>query len=655
MWYRQLFRRHLLDMHIEDWDEAFLSEFSPQTYVENLKKAKINYAMIYLQSHVGLCYWPTASGEMHRAMIQRPSMLRETIELCRKAGIRVCGYYSLIYNTREHDKHPEWRMLLESGKSRREERVQDASMAFASKQAGRYGLCCPSNEDYLQFVLTQIDEMLEYFPLDAMFFDMPFWPHSCYCEHCRKAFGKDIPQSVTDEVHRFKFKQMGEFIRAVTDRVKSHCPDMPVEHNFASSISGNSCGCAEEVLDCCDYVGGDLYGSIYNHNFACKFFRAASRDNQPFEQMLSRCKPALRMHTLSKTDAELKTAMAATIAHHGATLMIDAIDPVGTMDSRVYERIGRVYDWQTSYEPHLHGHPLADVGIYYGMRSRRLGNRFNSRECGIGVGKMLLGKHILYDVTGSFGALDYPLIFAPSLSALEDKTRLLDYVREGGCLYISGCDDVAFVEELTGNRYEGSREVVQVYMAPTEGDMGEFNAKYPMPFDVDSVPLMTGGGRVLATLTFPYTDADELRFAAIHSNPPGRPSDYAALTVSEYGKGKVLWSALPIEGADYDECRDILWALCQQVCPIEPTVCSAAPDGVEVTAFVQEDGWQVNAAVLERETVGEFDVALKTERPCLVVRLPEGTPIESEYKNGYTVWRTRNEEYLAMYQIGEEK
>ena len=58
-WYKNLYRRHLLDMHIEDWDERFLSEFSPEEYAENLKRAKIQCAMIYLQSHEGLCNFPT--------------------------------------------------------------------------------------------------------------------------------------------------------------------------------------------------------------------------------------------------------------------------------------------------------------------------------------------------------------------------------------------------------------------------------------------------------------------------------------------------------------------------------------------------------------------------------------------------------------------
>ena len=46
MWYSKSYRRHLCDMHIDDWDERFLSEFSPETYVENLKKANLDAILI---------------------------------------------------------------------------------------------------------------------------------------------------------------------------------------------------------------------------------------------------------------------------------------------------------------------------------------------------------------------------------------------------------------------------------------------------------------------------------------------------------------------------------------------------------------------------------------------------------------------------------
>ena len=42
MWYSNLYRRHLIDMHIEDDRELYLSEFSPEIYLENLKKCTLN-------------------------------------------------------------------------------------------------------------------------------------------------------------------------------------------------------------------------------------------------------------------------------------------------------------------------------------------------------------------------------------------------------------------------------------------------------------------------------------------------------------------------------------------------------------------------------------------------------------------------------------
>ncbi len=39
-------------MHIEDWDDRFLSEFDPEEYYKNLVRAKVRSAMIYFHSHV---------------------------------------------------------------------------------------------------------------------------------------------------------------------------------------------------------------------------------------------------------------------------------------------------------------------------------------------------------------------------------------------------------------------------------------------------------------------------------------------------------------------------------------------------------------------------------------------------------------------------
>ena len=141
MWYQTAYRRHLCDMHIEDWDEQFFSQFSPEKYVQDLITAKVQNPMIYLQSHVGLCYYPTASGQMHKALIGREDLMKRTVDLCREKGMPVVGYYSLIFNTREHDAHPDWRMHKKDGMSQRENpQPQCQAMDFSTAHSYRYCL-----------------------------------------------------------------------------------------------------------------------------------------------------------------------------------------------------------------------------------------------------------------------------------------------------------------------------------------------------------------------------------------------------------------------------------------------------------------------------------------------------------------------------------
>ena len=660
MFYSKLYRRHLLDMHIEDWDDAFLRDFSPEVYVENLKKANVNYAMIYLQSHTGKCNYPTRVGVMHKAFEGRPDMIRRTIDLCHENGIRVCGYYSLIYNTVEHDRHPSWRMVLENGKSRRECKQSDQEFVFANPKTARYGFCCPTNSDYRQFVNDQIDEMLAYFDCDALFFDMPFWSHSCHCASCKKAYGGQLPAEGSREFMEFKARMMGQFVQGVTDHVKRRNPDMPVSHNYASAIaSSTNSGCVEEVLAACDYVGGDLYGDLYNHSFACKFYKNATA-NQPFEQMFSRCKPALRMHTLTKSYDEMKTALASTMAHHGATLVIDAVDPVGTMDARVYDRVGDIFRFQEGYEPWFKGEMVEEVGLYYGLRSRPKPGVTTSLTCCANACKTLARAHIPFGVTGSFHSLSgYRVIAAPLLSEMEEKDndRLIKYVENGGTLYLSGCGNGKLVEALTGNRFLSMTEEKNVYFAPKaeyEDIFDGFTAKYPLPFEEPAAMVEAKRAEILATLTFPYTKPDDLEFAAIHSDPPGVCSAYPAVTVNAFGKGRVIWSAIPMESMQYEEYRRIFLKLLHFGVERKYFFESDAPVNVELTAFVSDGSVTVNAVVMDEEVVStsvapfavSVDVLAKS-----VKLLPEGKEIPFTVKNGRTEFSTRKLHIFDMYQL----
>ena len=678
MWYEKSYRRHLADMHIDDWSEEFLSEFSPEKYVENLKTAKITNAMIYLQSHVGLCYFPTNVGVMHKAFMGREDMIKRLVDLCHENGIAVSGYYSLIYNTREHDRHTDWRMLTASGKSKREnadEAADSQKLDFASARSGRYGLCCPNCLEYREFVYNQIDEMLEYFTLDGFFFDMPFWAHTCYCDNCRRRFreefGYEMPINPKNDkefkdILSKKYQWMGEFIGSVTDHVKARAPELSVEHNFASGIAGDSHnGCGEEVARACDFLGGDLYGGIINHSLACKFYKNIT-PNAPFDYMFSRCKPALASHTLTKTEDEMRSEIMLTAAHHGATMVIDAIDPVGTFDKRVYETVGKVFAEHEKYEKYFTGEMDEDIGLYYSIKSRfnTRGEIYQNKTASIQVATTLIEEHIPFGVTGNFHRLDYKALVLPMLSDFDrcDIGRIKSYLENGGRVYMSGAESADILETLVGAKLTGRTEEKNVYIAPT--DNGEryfygFNKKYPLPFD-GSAPIVEvdSDSEILATLTLPYSTPKEIRFASIHSDPPGRASDIPVILRKRVGKGEIIWSALPIESIGFFEYKKIFTSILLSMIPdYKPSFTSAdAPDDVEITLFEIDGYMTVNMCCITERAVNKkyppFTVAVKCDKAPLAVKLlPNESEIPFTYENGYVYFKTEELYIFDMYQI----
>ncbi len=673
MWYENSYRRHLCDMHIEDWDESFLSEFDPEAYYANLKKANVQNAMLYFQSHVGLCYYPTRSGKMHNAFVGKEDTMKRLVQLCRSNGITVTGYYSLNYNNWAHDTHPQWRMRQLDGKSRRESAVV-AETECAKTGVFRYGLCCPNNLEYREFVKEQIKEMVEYFEFDGMFFDMPFWPHACYCDSCKERWAKEVGGELpTVEDYQdprwllFMEKRaqwMGEIAQLATDEVKRLVPHVSVEHNVAQIGTAGKTGCEEAVLAASDYAGGDLYGGIYQQSFVCKLYRNATK-HQPFEYMLTRCTPRLSKHTVTKSEDFLRSEVCLTAAHHGATLLIDAIDPVGTLDSRVYERFGRIFEEKASYEKYFKGDLTEDIGLYFSMRSKfnAHGEPYRNHSSCVNTTITMIMNHICAGVTGTFHDLKkYPVLLAPMLTVADstDYDRIIEYVRDGGQLYLSGSDCEGLLKEFFGAQVEGRTQERVVYVAPNEkaGDcFGFCNAKYPLHFD-GTAPILSGVDeeKVIATVTLPYTHQDTVKFAAIHSDPPGVPTKIPAVAVTKYGKGTVLWSGMAIEGEKIYEYRRILLNLLRKFFRMETSVKTNAPRDVEITLFREKDSMYVNAVLLNEEEearrVEPFTVAVRCEKaPQKLLLLPQEQEIPFRFRDGMAEFDVPSLGIFKMYQL----
>ena len=642
-WYKGVFRRQLTDMHIHDEDEAFLSEFNADAYYENLVKAKIQSPMIYLQSHTGLCNYATETARTHKHFLHGENELKRLLKKCKDGGMKVVGYYSLIFNNWAAENHPAWEQVYANGDTWRD-------------RGQRYGLCCPNNLEYRDFLKVQIDELVREFKdsnLDGLFYDMPYWEVTCHCDACKKRFkeetGMDLPEKEDFKdstwLRYVKARQdwMVEFVQFVREYTNKVYPSVTVEFNYAAVIGCDWLGGSTEgINDECEFTGGDLYGDLYSHSFACKYYYGVTK-NQPFEYMTCRCDKTLREHTITKPQKTLEREILLTAAHHGASLIIDAIDPIGTLDERVYERLGKAFDRQIPFEPYMgRGNLYSEVAVYFDSKTMYTtdgSDRYN-RTCAIGAVKKLIEAHVPTAIVSN-NRLDnlskYQMVIAPALQDFDNDAPLkfIEYVKNGGTLYLSGKSDSRLIKEFFGGKvvgetygdcpYTGVQLGARVYISPKtafESEFGEFNEKYPLPLTY-YLPLMEGAdGNVKATIALPYAPPDyNYHYASIHSCPPWKNTEYPAFIEKTYGKGKVIWCAAMLEYDDREAFKNIFKGIVERNV-VKKYDCKASK-GVECVIFEDENASLISLCDLqydENKTSGNIPLSVKTDRAPKFVR-----------------------------------
>ncbi len=95
---------------------------------------------------------------------------------------------------------------------------------------------------------------------------------------------------------------------------------------------------------------------------------------------------------------------------------------------------------------------------------------------------------------------------------------------------------------------------------------------------------------IAAKVTLPFTDPDgPSRFASIHSNPPGRPTEFAAVVSRSFGKGRVTWCAAPIESHRQSVHRSVFRAMISDLARGQFSFELAAPPAVQAVVYDQAD------------------------------------------------------------------
>jgi Hypothetical glycosyl hydrolase 6 len=680
-------QRHILvDMHIPDWDERFLSKFDARRMVDLYCKAGADAVMTFCNSHVGLCYWPTKVGKEHERT-RGGDLVGETVRLLHERGIAACAYYSSIFNNWAYATNPSWRL------------VPLAEGSFFG-DGSRYGICCPNNPEYHAFQLAQVAELSSSYPFDAFFFDMVFWTDICGCEHCRRRFraeaDAEFPVTIdwfSQEWCRFQSARerwLAESFADLAREVKRY-RDIPVFFNAAANVpSGWQRGASNELVAYADVLSGDFHGGpeglyAYGHLLA-RLTPTVMQYMNAFSSYVG------STSYLKSTEEQLvHHALPATV-FGGQYMAIDAIQPDGSTNDAAYERLADVFAALKPFASALDRQPIADIAVYWSLPSM-----VNFDENGTPIAEYPIGyssrKPHMDAVIGACSALRsrlpvgvisradlgdlarYPVVVLPNVLRMDDEeiSAIRSYVASGGRVYASGYTSLVSVDgvkrtdfglsDVFGCHYEGDETSPVCYVHPSDdAARGAVRPLSYVPYGRDDrhgiYPRLPGtalrvrggtGAVVRATVTLPYADGlgtrEDEKWASIHTSPPWVDTDRPAIVEHRYGQGTVIYCAGDLEvsaSPDNEPANSLFVEMISSLLPGAPRFELACDPGVWAAAFDDRDRQRVRLNLSNQP--GLLPVR---PVPCLRFRLtpPEGC--------SFTSLEHRPEDGTVDYSLGD--
>lgn len=580
-------RRLLLDMIVPDWDEAFLSRYDPVAYARMVADTGVDSVMVYAQSHVGLTYWPSSTGHRHPALGGR-DWFGDTIRVLHARGVHATAYYSVIFNNRAAEEHPDWAM------------VKAAPLAFGPLPGRRYELVCPNNIEYRAFAEGQVREIAANYEIDGFFLDMAFWPSVCQCPACEgrsiAELGRPIPETVNwndpgwTAFQRARERWLCEFTATITEAIRDIRHGLPVYHNSAIILGNWVRGYSFDMAGLSSFLGGDFYGGRREQALIGRLLARMTRE-RPAEFMTT-VRNHLVDHEELRSIDELEMIALSAIAKGAAIRYIDPVDPIGTVNAAAYTAVAGVFERIAQYGDVIGGEPIGDVAVYvsdFSKASRSengkaLALASASRDvsehlrAAAGAVLSLESHHYCVDVVTRMNLealTSSQVLIVPDAEYLgeEEVIAIRDFVSGGGNLYASGFtslkegagNDGFALGDLFGCTYHHEEAAPVVYAVPKGADLPASIAPARMATcrrdrNADgATPIVRAGhdADVLATLSFPYSygasdtgPAEAGQWSSIHSDPPWHNTTLPAVLRHQFGAGTVIYSACDLESQE---------------------------------------------------------------------------------------------------------
>lgn len=566
-------------------DTGVGADFNVDEFAKTLDAAAVDSLVFPAKNIDGYCYYPSAIGPVHPGLATA-DLLGGVIEACRSVGVKIYPYYSYAWDEYLADRHPEWLVV---------KRDRTTYAAPFDEESFLTALCL-SHEDRLQLAFATVDEVLDRYDVDGIWYDEVFpFGAECFCWNCRRVLteaGKDPFDADVQLAHKHQLRS--DVMRELSARVHDRRPGLQVDFNTQAVLG------LRDRLDVVENIdiealptGGWGYGYFPLHaRFARSFGVSVYGMTGKFHHSWGE-------YGGVKLPIQLRTELAGFVAQGSRCDIGDQALPHGRLDAATYAVVGEAYREIRDLEPHLEGAvPVTEAAILVtGNPLARLAPVSISGELipsehgtsAGGLAKLLTELQVQFDVVDGQTPLErYRLLALPDSLSVDDDlaARLRAYLAAGGKVIAAhhslrtaagdGLWPVSLAAAWEGpspyaDTYSRAPELVTARDGMADYDFAHFGSadRWRAPEGVE----------VLGRLVEPTAHQ---RKKAWKGGPPGVVTDFASV-VLDGGLGAVSWAL----GSGYFDNgywfhREVFSQLLDRLYP-ERVVTTTAPMSAEVT------------------------------------------------------------------------
>lgn len=537
------FRQVHLDFHTSEHISGIGEQFDKKQFQDALKKGHINSITVFAKCHHGWAYHPSKKNDMHPNLDF--DLLGAQIEAAHEIGVKTPVYLSAGLDEKMARKHPEWLIRF------RDERI---SWTGDFMTPGYHEFCF--NSRYLDYLLDQVEEVLENYDTDGLFLDI-VGVRKCYCQNCIASM-REMGISPHDEDACMELWEntYSNYTKKVSDVVKRVAPGLRVFHNGSHIRRGR-----RDLAHMHTHLELE---SLPTGGWGYQHFPLSARYVQSLGMeylgMTGKFHNSWGEFGGFKHPNALRYETALSIANGAKCSIGDQLHPLGIMDDATYELIGAAYSEVEEKEQWCDDvDNIADIALLSteAVVPESADNNISS-DSDAGCVKMMLEGKYLFDVIDLEDDINkYKVVILPDFIRVDDKlgATLREFISGGGKVLATGISGLKSESDEFGFdfgvRYVGESDYCPAYFKPSFKPKALNVSSYVMYTKGQHVELATGTS--LGDFENPYFNREIFRFCS-HQHTPSTMESFSC-GMSEGNDGiYIAWGVFD----EYDKTGNLL-------------------------------------------------------------------------------------------------